>query len=928
MATLGAYYRYQAYRRRMRNRRGVSRWLSALAVLGALCAITLGVGAGVGYGVYRSYADDLVPPDEFFSQIPPGGARIYDREGNILFEYLNPDFGRREPVPLSDISPFLRDGHLAGPLIDATIAAEDASYWDNPGINFKGLTNAALDNLLPFGDTPGFLQGRGGSSITQQLVKNVYFTPEERGNRSIDRKLKETVYALELTRQYSKEQILEWYLSLISYGNLYTGVEAASRGYFGKAAKDLTVAEAALLAGIPANPTRFDPINNPENAKARQVHVLTRMFEEGYITGTEAYRASFQALEVSPQRFPVQAPHFVFNVIQPELERLFGEEALLRDGLEVYTTVDLKWQQRAEAILDEHISTYEERTDGHNGAFVAIDPNTAEVLVYVGSRDYFDEEIDGQNDTAAALNSPGSSFKPYAYLTAFINLGWGPGTMILDTPYTYRDVSGAFTPENPGGGFHGPLTVRDALGNSLNVPAVKTMVYTGVRNVVDQATKMGITALNKQTLGPALVTGGGDVKLVDMVYGYTAFANLGILKGVAPQGERPLDPVMILRVEDRKGNVLYPLVDGEPFPDSPSLQELRVAPAEETYLINDILVDPNAECIIFGCGGLSIPDGRPLAVKTGTSAPYEDTNRECRRHTGDTWTYAYTPQIVIGTWYGNADNSCMRNVSSTTVSWPIVRDFMAEYHEDLPVLRWTRPSGVVEASVCILSGLKPTPEDRPNCPTTPEDLFAQRSPPEREDDWWTLARIDTRTNLLASERTPDRFVEERYYLQLPDGLSEFERGQAEEWVGVLNKMDGRVVTLGEPPTEETREEDIPMRISAPEDGIQVEAGTTVTITGRASSGQFLSYELQYRPDTGAPNDWTLITSSAEAVEDGTLAIWDTSGLAPGTYTIQLVLVDELLGELTTEVQVEVVAPEQAPDAQGGDRPGRGPPQDR
>jgi membrane peptidoglycan carboxypeptidase len=892
MATLGAYYRYQAYRRRRRNRRGVSRWLIALAVLGVLSAITLGAGAVAGYGVYR----------------------IYDREGKLLFEYLNPDFGRREPVPLSDISPFLRDGHLAGPLIDATIAAEDASFWDNPGINFRGLTNAALDNLSPFGDTPGFLQGRGGSSITQQLVKNVYFTPEERGKRSIDRKLKETVYALELTRQYSKEQILEWYLSLISYGNLYTGVEAASRGYFGKPAKDLTVAEAALLAGIPANPTRFDPINNPENAKSRQVHVLTRMFEEGYITGAEAYRASFQALEVSPQRFPVQAPHFVFNVIQPELERLFGEEALLRDGLEVYTTIDLKWQQRAEAILEEHISELEERTDGHNGAFVAIDPTTAETLVYIGSRDYFREDIDGQNDTAAALNSPGSSFKPFAYLTAFINLGWGPGTMILDTPYTYRDVSGTFTPENPGGGFLGPITLRKALGNSLNIPAVKTAVYAGVPNIVDQAANMGITALKQQQLGPALVTGGGDIRLSEVTYGYTAFANLGILKGIPAQGERPLDPVTILRVEDRDGNMLYPLVDGEPV-DGPTLQEVRVAPAEETYLVNHILVDPSAECIIFGCGGLSIPDGRPLAVKTGTSVPYEN----CRSCTGDTLTFAYTPQLVVGTWYGNADNSPMRNVSSTTVSWPIVRDFMAEYHADLPVLRWSRPSGVVQASVCILSGLKPTPEDHPNCPTTPEDLFAQRSLPERDDDWWTLARVDTRTEKLAPENTPNRFVEERYYLQLPDGLSEFEREQAEEWVDELNNLDDFVVVLGDPPTEETQDEDLPAVISSPANGAEVHGD--VLITGWARSANFALYGVQYRP-TGSPNDWILITSSTEPVEDGTLAIWDTSGLAPGTYTIQLVLVDELLGELTSAVQVELVAPEQERD-----QPGRGPPED-
>ncbi|MCH7838147.1 MAG: transglycosylase domain-containing protein, partial [Chloroflexi bacterium] len=900
MAKNGSYHRYRAYRKRRRSRRGVPRWLIALAVLGGIFAIALGVVAGVGYGVYQSYAEDLVPPDVFFESLPPGGARIYDRNGALLFEYLNPLYGRRDPVSIDEISPYVRDGHPAGPLIDATIAAEDASFWDNPGINYRGLAAAAWDNLSPFGDSPGFLQGRGGSSITQQLVKNVYFTLEERSKRTIDRKLKETVYAIELTDQYTKEQILEWYLNLISYGNLYTGIEAASQGYFGKPAKELTVSEAALLAGIPASPSRFDPISNPERAKERQQIVLIRMWKEGYISDVEAFTAYSAPLNISPQRFPVQAPHFVFDVVQPQLEAIFGEEALQRDGLVVYTTVDLEWQQRAEEILDEHITSVEERTDGHNGAFVAIDPKTAQTLVYIGSRDFFDEEIDGQNDTAAALNSPGSSFKPFAYLTSFLTLGWGPGTMLLDTPYTYTDVSGSFTPENPGGGFQGPITVRDALGNSLNIPAVKTMVYTGVQNVVDQAVRMGVTALQGQSLGPALVTGGGDVTLADMVYGYTAFANLGILKGIPVEDRpRPLDPVTILRVEDRQGNVLYPIIEGEPLPESPPIEELRVAPAEETYLVNHILVDPSAECIIFGCGGLSIPDGRPLAVKTGTSSPYVN----CRGCTGDTWTYAYTPQIVVGTWYGNADNSPMRNVNSTTISWPIVREFLTEYLSDLPVERWIAPPGLDTASVCIVSGLLPTGEETLNCPTTPDDLFAQRSLPEQEDDWWSLVRINVCTpgDLLASEETPEQCVEERYYLDPPPGLSEFALQQAEEWVGVLS------AAFGPPPTEVALVENFPVAITSPADGTEVEQGTVLPFSGRASSRDFSFYRLEYRPAAGPPDGWLSFTFGSLPVIDGPLGNRLFSDI--GSYLIRIVVVDDVLGEIISdEVRIEVIAP--------------------
>lgn len=888
MARNGAYYRYQAYRRRRRNRngKGIPRWLMALVALGGLLAIGLGVVAGVGYGLYQSYADDLIPPDEAIAQLPRGGARILDRDGRFLYEFVDEGSGLRDPVAADEISLYL---------VAATIAAEDASFMTNPGVNYKGLAAAAWDNFWPFGGTPGLLEGRGGSSITQQLVKNVYFTPEERAKRSIDRKLKETVYALELTKQYSKEQILVWYLNQISYGNIFVGVEAASRGYFGKSAKDLTVAEAALLAGIPSCPTCYDPINEPEAAVRQRNRVLLRMYEEGYIVSrADLWEAAKQPLELAPQRFPVNAPHFVFNVVRPELERLFGEEALRQDGLVVYTTLDLETQRKAEAILEEWITTYE-YSGGHNGAVVAIDPNTAEILVYVGSRDYFREDIDGQNDTAEALNSPGSAFKPFTYVTAFMNLGWGPGTMILDTPIPSKYWDADRPPRNPGTGFQGPITVRNALGNSLNIPAIKTILYAGVPNVIEQAKKMGITSLDGRQLGPSMTVGGVDVKLIDMVYGYTVFPNLGILKGVEstvarPEGNRLLDPVAILRVEDRDGNVLYPLVDEEPV-DRPVPQEVRVAPAEESYLVTDILSDPNAQCITFGvCGALTIP-GRPMAVKTGTSEPYADSY-----NIGDTWAIAYTPQIVVGSWFGNADNSPMFDISSTSVSWRTVRDFMIDYHQDLAVEPFTKPAGLVKASVCIPSWLKPTPA----CPrTTPEDFFAGRALPKKEDDWWQLARIDTRTGKLASELTPPEYVEERRFLQLPGNLPEFERDQALEWANELT------ASVGSAPTEQTEESDIPIAITSPANAAPVQG--LVTITGRASSSAFVSYRLEFQSEA-QPGDWTLITESDSRVADGALGTWDTSALSPGLYTIRLVLVDEERGEIITRVQVLVLAP--------------------
>jgi membrane peptidoglycan carboxypeptidase len=556
----------------------------------------------VGYGVYQSYADDLIPPEQAIAQLPRGGARIYDRDGNLLWEVLNPSGGRYEPVAYDDIHFYLKA---------ATIATEDASYWDNPGVNYKGLVRAGWENFSPFDDEPGFLSGTGGSSITQQLVKNIYFPPEERTERSVQRKLKEVILAVELNNKYSKEQILTWYLNQISFGSIYTGVEAASQGYFSKPAKELTLVEAATLAGIPACPSCYDPIDNPEGAVERRNYVLTRMVQEDIIDAEEAWLTAQIPLPdyLNPRPVPVEAPHFVFTYILPKLEAMFGKEAVEQDGLIVTTTLDMRLQNMAQQILNDQIDNYESSCNCHNGAVVAIDPQTAELLVMVGSRDYNREDIQGANNNALAENSPGSSFKPFTYITAFMNLGWGPGTMILDTPLPEGYWDGANPPRNPRGDYKGPITVRNALGNSLNIPAIKTLLYTSPeedeRAVVAQAKKMGITTLDKD-LGPSMTVGGVDVRLLDMAYGYTVFPNLGLLKGVPttlsglPEGNRSLDPVAILKVTDRDGNVLYPVENGEPIADRPFLQEERVAGEAEAYMITDILSDGNARCYTTG----------------------------------------------------------------------------------------------------------------------------------------------------------------------------------------------------------------------------------------------------------------------------------------------------------------------------------------
>ena len=863
-------------RRRLRRRNGnhgMPRWLMLLLGLGGLLLAGAVAAVVAGFIVYQAYTDDLLPPDEVLAQQSSGGAKIYDREGRLLYEFVDDLSGLRQPVPLSEVSPWL---------ISATIATEDADFYSNPGINVRGLIRAAYENFFP--GQLGFLKGTGGSSITQQLVKNVYIPEAERAERSIPRKIKETAYALELTRRYSKDQILEWYLNQIPYGGLYYGVEAASQGYFGKSARELSLAEAALLAGVPASPARYDPVNNPEAAVERRNQVLDLMVRHGEISDQEASAAKLEPLKLAPQRFPIEAPHFVLSYLQPQLEDLLGREAVYRGGLRVTTSLDLDLQREAEAALERWISEFEPSSNGHNGALVAIDPNTGEILAFVGSRDYFRDDILGRNNMALAENSPGSAFKPFTYITAFMELGWGPGTLVLDTPVSYQEADGSvFTPRNPLGDFKGPITIREALGASLNVPAFKVAMATGVENIVRTAKQMGITTLTG-SYGPSITIGGVDVSVLDMTYGYSVFANNGVMKGMPSilgldEGNRPLDPIAILKVEDSKGEVVF----------EPERREEPVVPAAYAYLVTDILSDPQAQCATFGCGGLNI--GRTAAMKTGTSEPYEES-----REIGDTWALGYTRDLAAGVWAGNADNSPMVNITSTSISWRALRDFMQAALEGVPDSGFVRPDGVVTATICVPSGKLPSK----HCGKTTQDIFAAESLPKEEDDWWQPIKVDSRNGLLATSRTPRQYVEERVFIVLPPELEGVSRQQAEEWAKALGV-----------PLAPSKESPLGPEASQEAPGVSIDwppADATVrgviAIEGSADTPGFRSYRLDYG-EGSSPQHWTAIKRSAVPVTDNVLGLLDTSELEPGIYTIRLAVDDQVRRLLIATVSVRV-----------------------
>jgi membrane peptidoglycan carboxypeptidase len=898
----------RARRRIIRNRLrangnghgGAPRWVQALVALFGLAIVAV-AGAGIAaFGVYRTYANDLLPPDEVIARQPSGGAQIFDRNGELLYEFVDDKSGLRSPVKLEEISPWM---------IAATISTEDYSYWDNPGVNYKGLARAGLEQLNILEPRSG--QSTGGSSITQQLVKNVYIDREDRYKRSYSRKIKETIYALELTDRYDKNQILEWYLNQISYGGLYNGVEAAALGYFGKSAKDLNLAEAALLAGIPASPSEYDPINNPEAARARRDQVLKLLqsrntfdvtLEDGTdheatriqvnddgttvdVTDTAFYLSTVAPVEIVPQRFPVKAPHWVFTYIKPELERLFGEEALYSAGLRVTTTLDLELQRIAEASLERWISEFEASAQGHNGALVAIDPRTSEIVVMVGSRDYFRDDIEGRNNNAISLNSPGSTLKPFTYSAAFEHLGWGTETEILDTPVSFPDGDKAFVPRNPSGNFQGPISVRRALGNSLNIPAAKTAALVGVPDVAEMYRRFGLTTVGTDVpYGPAITLGGIDITLLDVTYGYTVFPNNGVMRGVPTtlglgEGFRELDPVSILQVvRESDGEVLYPETDDHRV----KIQERRVVEPAVAYMVNDILSDPNAFCITYGCGSLSI--GREWGVKTGTSEPFETL-----RAIGETWTYGYTTELVAGVWAGNSDNSPMYNITSTSISYRALRDFLVEALGDVPASTFEKPGGVVEMETCTPSGMKADAE----CGRKVKNILADKHKPTDDDDWWSRVRIDIRDGLLATELTPQQFVQNRLSIAIPEELQGFRRAQAQEWARYLN--------LGTAPDERSTG-NAPVRIDSPRNGTVLRR--SVEITGKADSENFVAYRLEY--GLGAPPlEWKLIERSDDKVTGGELGEWDIDDLPDGEYTLRLVVEDAERGELSTFVIVYV-----------------------
>lgn len=648
--------------------------------------VTAAIAEGASYA-YSYFVSGLPSLDQMHT-LSFETTKIYDRNGVLLYEIYDPNAGKRTKVSLEEISPWVPK---------ATIATEDANFYTNPGVDINGIIRAVYINISGAGQS-------GGSTITQQLVRQVLLS-NEKNQRTYTRKIREALLALELSSKYSKDQILEMYLNEVYYGHLAYGIEAASQTYFGKLSKNLDLAESALLAGLPQAPSAYDPTKNLPLAKQRQGAVLGLMAKAGYISEEQAKEAYDEPLQfVKQTQEKILAPHFV-RYVQQLLEEKYGPDLVNRGGLSVFTSIDMRYQTLAEKIAKDHIATLAS-SNVHNAALVAMKPKTGEILAMVGSVDYYDESIDGQVNVAISPRQPGSSFKPIAYATAF-KKGWSPGTTVSDSYFRINMEGGPpYAPKNYDLRYHGTMTLRSALANSYNIPAVKVLLYAGLHDTIQTAHDMGITGLQDESrYGPALVLGGGEVTLLDLTAAYATFANGGVAN----------KPVAILKVLDANGKVIDQFDPNHP-------QSKRVLQDDVAYLITSILSDNKARAPMFGLNSplqLSVP----VAAKTGTTTDYRDG-----------WTMGYTPYLAVGVWAGNSNNEAMLGEPGVRAAAPIWHNFiegvmadrqLQEVLKDAPgkplQMDFRRPAGVMDQVVCSETGQLPTRY----CPLTSKDIVAK-----------------------------------------------------------------------------------------------------------------------------------------------------------------------------------------------------------
>lgn len=667
----------------------------------------------IGISTYLTFRD-LPDLNTLPDRLAQPSVEITDRHGRLLYEILPPEGGRNMVLPLDQIPDCMKS---------ATIAVEDRNFYENPGVDPLGILRAAWIDLR------GGEALAGGSTITQQVVRNFLLSKTEQAQRSLGRKLREAVLAWEMTNRFSKDEILGLYLNQTYYGGLAYGVEAASQTYFGKHASALALPECALLAGLPQAPGAYNPFTNPGLAKERRSTVLGLMEKAGFISESDRIDAEAAPLLLNPAPYPLLAPHFVW-MVKDRLDSLIAAGAINpRQSLIVRTTLDLDQQQLAEEAIARQLRAFRENPTGldrniNNAALVALDPRTGEILALVGSAGYFQTEISGAINMAIAPRQPGSAFKPFLYAQALDPLRthpWSAATVLLDVSTTFlnRDQQ-PYTPVDYDLREHGPVSVRTALASSLNIPAVLTLREVGIENTISLARRLGIDTLDDpRKYDLSLALGGGQMSLLALTTAYGALANGGFATG----------NTCLLEIRDTGGRTVY----REPKATQEQVFDPRVA-----WLISDILSDDRARSLGFGRNSTLKLD-RTAAVKTGTTTNFHDN-----------WTVGYTPEFVAGVWVGNSDNQAMRDITGLTGAAPIWQEFMRAVLQGRPDEPFPRPEGILQQEVCALSGFLPTPA----CTGTRLEWFIVGTQPTRLDDVYQQIVVDTLTGRPADSSTP------------------------------------------------------------------------------------------------------------------------------------------------------------------------------
>ncbi|HET7009907.1 MAG TPA: transglycosylase domain-containing protein [Anaerolineales bacterium] len=818
--------------------------------------------------------------------------RILDRDGNLLYEILDPQAGRRTYIPLERISPYM---------VAATVSTEDSQYYSHPGFDILALTRAIIQNL-----TAGDIQS-GASTITQQVARGLLFTREEAAQRTALRKIREILLAAEITRRYTKDEILELYLNQVYFGNLAYGVEAAAETYFGTTAEKLTLTQASFLAGLVQAPSVYDVFTNREGTLERQRQVLGLMVLTSssqnciYVSNATApvcvtpeeagaAAAALTGYEFRPPVVNINFPHWV-HYVRGELERLYDPQTIYRSGFTVTTTIDPELQQLAQQVVRAQVDSLADR-HATDGALVAIVPSTGEILAMVGSADFYNEAIAGQVNMAVAPRQPGSSFKPLTYVAAF-EKGWTPGTLIWDVPSEFppsgnpTDPRPPYKPENYDGRFHGPVTVRSALANSYNIPAVKTLSFVGIyddpatsqeEGLVAFARRMGITTFTRDDYGLALTLGGGDVSLLELTAAYAIFANGGVR----------VPPVAISRIVDFQGETVYEY--------TPPAGE-QVIRRDFAYLITSILADNEARTPAFGpTSQLRLPF--PAAVKTGTTNDFRDN-----------WTLGYTPDLAVGAWIGNADYTPMENISGVAGAAPIWNQVM---QAAIPMVTggeasaFVRPDTIVERVICAVSGAEPSEW----CPSQRVEFFAaDRLPLPEDKDLWQEPWVDSYSLLLASADCQE-FAVRKLGLAVSDPwarkwLTEAEQGQ--EWAEENGFEDKDLYFV--PDQMCTRDSPRPLvGITSPREGAVIHSGPLV-ISGRAAaSADFQDWVLEYGLGN-SPNGWPDLARGERQRESASeLFEWNLAGIRNGPISLRLTVRSKHGGKASAIVHIVLNLP--------------------